>query len=176
MPITQPPPGLGQFPDLIEPVAPMTAIGSTLTAALVANTVYLYRFRVLGPVRVGNGVVYNGATLGTAHLAIGVYTSDLTTWTLVGATADTAAAGANGLQTIPFVAPPTLVPGTDYWAAIGATDGTYTLLRAPSIVSGALGGLKNRSLLKAGVYAAGLPATITAPAGASLPLYLALTA
>ena len=169
------PPGLGQFNDLIEPVVPIPSAGSTTTAAIGANTVYLYRFRVVYPFTVVNGVVFNGATLGTAHLALGIYTSDGTTWTLRGSTPDTAAAGTSTTQSIAFSTPYALAPGTDYWAAFGATDATYTVLRAASTAGAALGLVKNRMLSKASVYSSGLPSTITSPTGVVIPVWIGLT-
>lgn len=163
-----------QFPDVIEPVVPSREVGSTTTAGLTANTVYLWRFRVARPITIANAKVYNGATV-AGNLALGIYTESGGTWTLVANTADTAASGANAPQVVPLAAAYTLVPGVDYWAAFGGTNATYTILRGVSMVSAGLSDDHNMSLLKAAVYSSGLPATIVTPVGNAIPFYLAFS-
>jgi hypothetical protein len=162
------------FPDIVQPSVDLVGAGATTTAALAANAVYLYRFRVADPIVVANAEVYNGATV-AGNLALGIYTEIGGTWTLVASTPDTAASGANAAQVIALSAPYRLIPGKDYYGALGATNNTYTILRGASSPSVALAAQKNQTLVKSGVYSSGLPATITTPAANTLIFWLAFT-
>jgi hypothetical protein len=168
-----------QFSDLIEPVIPLISVGATTTAVgALASAVFLYRFRVDRAITIANMKLWVAGTA-AGNVALGIYTESGGTWTRVATTAETAAAGTNGIQTIALATPASiaLAPGTDYYAALGgdASTGTLTILRGGSIVGAALAALGNRSLFKAGAYSSGLPTSITTPVGSTTPYWIGMT-
>lgn len=70
--------------------------------------------------------------IGTAanNLKVGVYSSDKTTLTQLGLSAETAAAGSNVYQTIGFTAAVPGVPFQDYYAFIVCDNTTLTVYKA----------------------------------------------
>jgi hypothetical protein len=163
-----------QLNDYLQPVYDIRVGGATMTAVHTANTVYLYRFRVSRPITIANAHIYVGAT-SAGNYALGIYTSDGTTWTRVAATADTAAGSANDMHTVALAAAYVLMPGIDYWSAWGSTDNTLTVMRTtfPNAPGGAL---KNYCLTKAAVYSSGLPSTITSLSGINIVYWMGLSA
>lgn len=170
-----------QFSDIIQPVADLRVAGATTTAALTANTVYLYKFRVEDVFLAANAFFYLAATK-AGTMGIGIYTFNGTSYDRVWHSGDydvTTNGTINAVNTIPGAASATylLVPGVDYWAAFGGTDATLTILRGASLVAAAAGLYKNLALNKASIYSAGLPSNITTASlvGATTPFIIGFT-
>jgi hypothetical protein len=145
---------------------------TTTTAAISANAIYCLRFRVQKPILVANAKIFFGATV-AGNYDLGIYTSDGTTWTLRAHTGDGAAAGASAISTRALLASYLLVPGVDYWAALGGTDATLTILRV-GIVS-AVGAFNNDMIAKAAVYSSGLPNSFVTPSTTTFCFWQAFT-
>ena len=90
---------------------------TTMATAPVANTAYLYKFRVGAPIKVSRVMITTGVA--TDHVDVGIYNLQ---GVRLASTGDTALVGSPAQQTINLTAAVTLAPGL-YWAAI-AINGT----------------------------------------------------
>lgn len=152
------PQGLDQYRDVL-PIEDPALIPSSSAAA--AGSVYLRRFRVSAPFLATNVRVYCHTAASADDVAGGIYTSDGTTWTRVAGSTEVAAA-ATTILALPLTSPYLLVPGVDYWRAMGCETATPTFGRLAA-VGAVLAAFGNQTLVKASVYSNGLPATITSP-------------
>lgn len=155
------PGGLDQLNDFGAPIHP--ALFSAAAAA-AASSVYMIRHRVSAPFTVTSVRVYCNAAA-SGNFTAGIYTSDGTTWTRAATSAESAAT-ATTLHTATLSAPYVLVPGVDYWLAMGSDSATPTWARLAG-VNAAMLAVANVALVKGAVYSAGLPATITTPTGST---------
>lgn len=155
-------------------------IGSP-AAGIVANRVYLARLpRVVKPRLLSWMDVFVNVAAG--NIAGALMTTDdpyetetealAAEFDRVAHSGEVAAAGSAVFQRLTFASPVWHVPNRDIWAAFGGTSGSFTTGTSATPAGSQV--RQATSLMKAGAYSSGIPATLSALADQSTILYLAV--
>ncbi len=154
MPITQP--SSNAQLDFIQSAPLGTENGAAVYTS--ANLAILTRFRVAKAMTITTMTCFVQTASGS--LDMGIYTSvDFTTYSRLGSTGSTLAAGSSVNQAVALTASVTLQPGVDYFLAFASDNTTLSIGRLVTVA--AIGGYKNQNLSKAASFP--LPSTISSP-------------
>lgn len=152
-------------------IEPNPAVVFSSIGTVVQNAALMVKFRLSKPALISKIAIFVGTAAG--NLDVGVYSLIGSTYTMLGHSGATAAAGTNAIQELTMLANISLAPGIDYWATFASDSATVQILRQ-SMGAAAAGGYSGAILTKTSHYSSGL-SNITAPATNTVAPWFALT-
>lgn len=152
------PVGGAQFEDRVEPF-PWLLMGSTKTAAWIADALYLYRFRVSRPFSFTKISLSVGATVAdTVDVAVLTNPSgDLRNFSRM-VSSGPLTPGTSQEAQFAMTATGIVVPFIDYWLGFATHNATLTVLRVATDATSCLVGA--RGVVKSSVWSSGIPTSV----------------